>query len=707
MKRICFLGMGLLFFLSGGFAFSQSKTVKPADIVVLMDTSGTILQYYDDVNKRVLNEISDKFIRKGDNFHLLSFNASTRYEMSQVINTEADISRIVSRFLLMYPLGQNSDFLSALKYCKQYASKFPAGNDKIMIVISDGIFNPPPNSEFKNYGGEQVKTYIAKTAGDLRAENWKVYYVKLPFPSDIIIKDLDGNLYSKTVKDGSVIESNNDGSVSGNTVTESRSGEKIGSSKNNGSAGQSSNVKRDAVSGESDNNSGTLKNTVSNDDMVSHAENGGCGKLSENGNSKKEFVDVSSEFTESLGIETSELDEDEEKALVIEEDTALLPQVIFPDSIESSKGYLNFPLEITNTGNEEIVLNLEAVILDDNTGSEFLIVNNGKVVLNAGEKSIIGVKTLLPESYGEGSYHKIMRLVFSDNVRVMPQAAEITIKVLPQGAGSLLASEGYNFMYITLLLVFLLLLALFIFFLIRGMRNRTTSHVSYAVRKADNNDENTQNVKAFNSYERKNFEKFDDRSSSDFLNSYTKDSRDFSFNETKRTSAYGNDEKIFFKQNNTAVKLEALKNPAFSQSQRGVSFAPANHFEKINIKCDKSGMTEIFVANQNRNIGKRNIHVMKPGSRLYVGGGKTDDFLIFLVKFPQKLAQVRYDGQDYHLAILKPEYFPYESSNVINNCIGKTITIVSDKGYHVYFTFRGYEDPAVQLNNILKSIDYK
>ena len=134
--------------------------------------------------------------------------------------------------------------------------------------------------------------------------------------------------------------------------------------------------------------------------------------------------------------------------------------------------------------------------------------------------------------------------------------------------------------------------------------------------------------------------------------------------------------------------------------------SPANFFETIEIKRNKSGMTEIYVLNQNRNIGRRNIHVMKPGTSLTLGGGKTDNFLIFLVPFPARLAQVRYDGQDYHLAILKPKYFPYEKSNVVNNCIGKTVTIVSDKGYHVYFTFREYENPTEKLNSILTSIKY-
>ena len=127
---------------------------------------------------------------------------------------------------------------------------------------------------------------------------------------------------------------------------------------------------------------------------------------------------------------------------------------------------------------------------------------------------------------------------------------------------------------------------------------------------------------------------------------------------------------------------------------------------RVSTKPSQAGMMELFVYNQNTSIGKRNIHVMKSGTRLSIGGSKSDDFLIFLVPFPANLAQVQYDGNDYRVSILKPEYFPYETSNTIYPCIGRDITAVSKKGYHVTFTFRGYEDPMVRLNTILTSINY-
>lgn len=159
--------------------FAQNTAKTNAEIVILMDTSGTILPYYEDINNRVLSEINDKFVRKGDTVHVLSFNADARYEMSQKINSEKDMSRVVSRFLLLYQLGKSSDFLTGLQYARQYGSNLPETKEKILIIISDGIFNPPESSPYKNYTDDQIKNEIGLLAGSIRKKGWKVYYVKL------------------------------------------------------------------------------------------------------------------------------------------------------------------------------------------------------------------------------------------------------------------------------------------------------------------------------------------------------------------------------------------------------------------------------------------------------------------------------------------------------------------------------------------------
>lgn len=79
--------------------------------------------------------------------------------------------------------------------------------------------------------------------------------------------------------------------------------------------------------------------------------------------------------------------------------------------------------------------------------------------------------------------------------------------------------------------------------------------------------------------------------------------------------------------------------------------------------------------------------------------------MVFLVKFPASLAEIRYDGVSCSLAILKPEYFPEETDTVIEDCLNRDIILRSDKGYEVTFRLKKYENPAIQLNRLLLSLN--
>jgi hypothetical protein len=115
-------------------------------------------------------------------------------------------------------------------------------------------------------------------------------------------------------------------------------------------------------------------------------------------------------------------------------------------------------------------------------------------------------------------------------------------------------------------------------------------------------------------------------------------------------------------------------------------------------------LLNLFVEDQNTAIGKRNIHSLKSGYSLSVGGGKTDDFLIFLVPIPGNIGEIRRNGSSLTFIPRKHKYFPDIGSNEVKDCINKTIRIVSDKNYEMRFRFEMYEDPLVALNRILMSV---
>jgi len=115
-------------------------------------------------------------------------------------------------------------------------------------------------------------------------------------------------------------------------------------------------------------------------------------------------------------------------------------------------------------------------------------------------------------------------------------------------------------------------------------------------------------------------------------------------------------------------------------------------------------LLNLFVEDQNTAIGKRNIHSLKSGYSLTVGGGRSDDFMIFLVPLPSHLGDIRRNGSQLTFIPRKPKYFPDIGSNEVKDCINKRIRVVSDKHYEMWFSFITYEDPLAALNRVLHSI---
>jgi len=115
-------------------------------------------------------------------------------------------------------------------------------------------------------------------------------------------------------------------------------------------------------------------------------------------------------------------------------------------------------------------------------------------------------------------------------------------------------------------------------------------------------------------------------------------------------------------------------------------------------------LLNLFVEDQSTSIGKRNIHSLKSGYSLSVGGGKSDDFHIFLVSMPPHIGDIRRNGSQLTFIPRKPKYFPDLGSNEVRDCINKRIRIVSDKNYEMWFRFVTYEDPLEALNRVLHSI---
>jgi hypothetical protein len=152
---------------------------------------------------------------------------------------------------------------------------------------------------------------------------------------------------------------------------------------------------------------------------------------------------------------------------------------------------------------------------------------------------------------------------------------------------------------------------------------------------------------------------------------------------------------------------DLAKYAAVQTSQRTTPYSnrPAKPESEKPARINPSGplLVNMFVEDQSTVIGKRNIHSLKSGYSLTVGGGKSD-FLIFLVPIPPNIGELHRNGSQLTFIPRKPKYFPDLGSSELRDCLNKTIRVISDKNYELRFRFEMYEDPLIALNNMLMSI---
>lgn len=705
MKKVALFLLSILLLVGAG----GTVRADSADIVVLMDASGTILPWFDQINNRILVDITRKFVREGDTFHLISFNSRSNLEIVQPVVSEADVSRIVSRFMLLYPIGQNSDFLTGLQYTWQYVNTLDQQRQKIVIVISDGIFNPPSSSQYASFSSEQVTAEISAYAKKIRGAGWSVYYIKLPFPDNATITSLDGTTVSIPATD------------------------------------QDSSLSATGPSG------GAESGTSSEDSTKQGKDQAG----SQSDSPVTEYVDVSGTFTESLGVDATRLPEGDIPLGFV--DTVFdLPEITFPESLGKTGRSLILPLGVRNSGKNPINLELSGVLL----GNTNILERHAFVSLDKNARGNLKAELLIPDSIDSGPQSLHFTLQFAGNARVHPQEGTVSLVITAFSPLSFFRQGGS----IAFALILIVLAAAFVALIVSIVVRHTAAPAHRALNEAKEMDARfTSNVESASPFSAdksvhgastfrdagdllphgKNavntgaFEKTKDTSrdaiparadktlssamvasgwaGTDILKTEKKDKTiDFNLSRDKKIN--------FTAEKDTRLDSEVRDLLLDQERQRRAGYdiltqaankkiyhahipSGADPDEAIPVVEQRSKMFELQVRYQTRMIGKRNIHVMKAGSRLSLGGGNSS-FLVFLVRFPQRIADIRFDGKKCSLAILKPAYFPFETDNVIHDCVDREFIIVSDKDYEIRFTIKEYEDPVVTINRLLTSIRF-
>ncbi|MBN1799014.1 MAG: VWA domain-containing protein [Spirochaetales bacterium] len=174
MKKI-----GIIIFLLLNLCFLWSENI---DVIVMVDTSWSLWQPFDDIVNYLINSMVDEIVHKGDTFHLLQFSTKTKVEITEQItdgDTRVLIKTKVQQLKAPLRIGKYTDLLGAIHFLYDFTDARPADSEKLIVLITDGIHDPPPGSKYAlDY--EQLKQEFIAKAKQIKNKGWNIHILRIP-----------------------------------------------------------------------------------------------------------------------------------------------------------------------------------------------------------------------------------------------------------------------------------------------------------------------------------------------------------------------------------------------------------------------------------------------------------------------------------------------------------------------------------------------
>lgn len=158
---------------------AAAAMASDVDLVVVMDTSESMFPYFEDLRSYLIEGLLKEKLHRGDTFHLLSFSGSPELETAVTLADERAAEKAFGRLALLHPLGRYTDLIAALRFVHQYVRQLPEGNAKTVLLLTDGIHDPPPGSP-NRLPPEEVRAAVRAAAEAIRREGWTVQALKVP-----------------------------------------------------------------------------------------------------------------------------------------------------------------------------------------------------------------------------------------------------------------------------------------------------------------------------------------------------------------------------------------------------------------------------------------------------------------------------------------------------------------------------------------------
>jgi hypothetical protein len=165
-----------------------SPAAAEKDVVILLDVSQSVFSEFTSIREYLIKGTLEKQMDLGDYFHLLTFADDPRVELSRRINSEEDIEAVLKEILLLYPFGQYTDLVAALQFLNSYTESLPDERKKVVVILTDGIHDPPPG-RYEAAEGEDGKPgslALQEAAEAIREKDWDVNIVEMPSDEDVV-----------------------------------------------------------------------------------------------------------------------------------------------------------------------------------------------------------------------------------------------------------------------------------------------------------------------------------------------------------------------------------------------------------------------------------------------------------------------------------------------------------------------------------------
>ena len=573
-----------------------SLAAEPMDMIVLLDVSQSMFPYFDDTINFLLKDLIDGHLQTGDGFHLLSFAGSPEREINRVISSESDMEAVLARIMLLHPLGRHTDLLFAMKYLYDYVSRLPLRTTKNILILTDGIHNPPPGTSYPADTAarrESNREEVFRLATEMKREGWQVRLIQFP-------RDPSSASAEAGISEGSGLEGKSDTS--------------------------------DGAPSPADTSSDSVDSSVGTSDSFDESDS-----------------DLFGSISEALGVDIIEY----EGGRKMSHSATGAPHLQFPDNLGTVGRSFRAPFEITNFVDSSILIKLNQI----KTRGINILDEAVQLKLGAKDSGTLNARLTLPDSFEAGEYQLDVELFFSDDLRIYPRRGELFFEL----------KNPVNLAWIKIILLSILGIAL-LYFLLFYIIFPLSRHIE-------------KNAGA--------------GKPSVSLQAASGPGRELSV----RTESGGT-------------------NKAPTQGKGKVSLLEASRYTpggKIPLSQISSSQTAILqdqkpghrpiefrLSGQNPFNGGRNIRWVGKNKRS-VGGGNSF-FLIFLIKVPERIAEVSFTESGLRFTPLREEFFP-SLTGPIENCLNQPVLLETEYGSFTML-FREWISPLERINHLLHLTDH-